>query len=211
MGALASSSARRLRSLAGGLGMLFLIACGDGDWKSTPSARDVLPSGGQAPERRETDLRAAASAAGCQLTASPADAGEHTSDPQEVVPYRTDPPTSGRHFLQPAADGAYEQGPADTAVVHALEHGRVAIWFDPRLPERQRATVMALFEEDSYQLLLVPRKGGRDAVAASAWNAMPRPNGTGRLIRCPRFDDRAVDALRGFRDEHRGRGPEPVP
>jgi hypothetical protein len=49
------------------------------------------------------------------------------------------------------------------------------------------------------------------AVAASAWNGKPEPNGTGRLLGCPRHNERVFDALRAFRDEHRGKGLEPIP
>ena len=48
-------------------------------------------------------------------------------------------------------------------------------------------------------------------VAATAWNRDPEPGGTGRTLGCPRWNDGVIDALRAFRDEHRGKGPEPIP
>jgi hypothetical protein len=48
-------------------------------------------------------------------------------------------------------------------------------------------------------------------VAATAWNREPEPNGTGRLMGCPEYNERVFDALRAFRDEHRSNGPEPIP
>ena len=48
-------------------------------------------------------------------------------------------------------------------------------------------------------------------VAATAWNRDPQPGGTGRTLGCPEWNEKVVDALRAFRDEHRGRGPEPIP
>jgi hypothetical protein len=49
------------------------------------------------------------------------------------------------------------------------------------------------------------------AVAATAWNADPQPLGTGRTLGCPEYNEKVLDALRAFRDEHRGNGPEPIP
>jgi Protein of unknown function (DUF3105) len=87
----------------------------------------------------------------------------------------------------------------------------VLVWFKPSLPRDVRADLKALFEEDNYQMVLVPRTNMPYAVAATAWNGEPPPNGTGRLLTCERFDAQVFDAIRAFRDEHRGNGPEPVP
>lgn len=198
------------------------VGCGGDEPSQSPPADDsppkteqpapsLLPEGGTAPEQVTTRLGPAARAAGCELSAAPAAAPEHTSNPDERVSYPTNPPTSGRHFDAPAPDGPYLEAPPDEQLVHSLEHGRVVLWFDPSLPPDARAGLRALFEEDSLQLLLVPRKRMPYAVAASAWNGEPAPNGTGRLLLCEQFGERTYDALRTFGDEHRGRGPEPVP
>lgn len=190
-------------------------SCGGGDDQKHDSRRDdrasLLPEGGSAPEPKVSDLGNAASMAGCEQRSSTVPSREHTADLAEPVRYRTDPPTSGQHFQQAAPDGMYDEPPADTAVVHAFEHGRVGIWFRADLPARRRADLRALVEEDSAQLLLVPRPRMPYEVAASAWNADPEPLGTGRLLTCERLTDRAFDALRAFRGEHRAQGPEPIP
>jgi hypothetical protein len=172
---------------------------------------DVLPSGGQAPPRSEAKLAAAVRAAGCTLESRRGESRDHTADLAEPVAYPTDPPASGRHYELPAEDGAYEEAPADSSVVHSLEHGRVAIWFSPDLPPARRAALRALFDEDSSQLLIVPRARMPYELAASAWNRDPEPLGTGRLITCERLGDATFDAARAFRDEHRGQGPEALP
>ena len=63
----------------------------------------------------------------------------------------------------------------------------------------------------SHQLVLTPREDMPYAVAATPWSRNPQPGGTGRTLGCPDSSERVVDALRAFRDEHRGRGPEPIP
>ena len=60
-------------------------------------------------------------------------------------------------------------------------------------------------------MFLVPRPNMPYDVAASAWNAEPAPNGTGRLLLCDKYGPKVFDAIRSFRDEHRSNGPEPVP
>ena len=61
-------------------------------------------------------------------------------------------------------------------------------------------------------MILVPRPNMPYAVAATAWNPDPTPNGTGRtLAPCDWDATSVIDALRAFRDEHRSNGPEPVP
>jgi len=87
----------------------------------------------------------------------------------------------------------------------------VIVWFKPGLPESARGELKALFDEDSYQMFLVPRRNMPYQVAATAWNGDPEPNGTGRSLLCDDLTDATWDAIRTFRDEHRSRGPEPIP
>ena len=125
--------------------------------------------------------------------------------------YKTNPPTAGKHYVQPAADGAYAKAPPDVQVVHTQEHGRIVIWFKPTLPKADRAALKALFDQDSDKMVLVPRANMPYPVAATAWGATPDPLGTGYVMGCARFTPKVFDALRTFRDEHRGKGPEPIP
>ena len=127
------------------------------------------------------------------------------------IDYPTNPPTAGRHFGAAAEDGIYDEAPPDITLVHSHEHGRVVIWFKPSLPATDRAGLRALVEDDEDKMLLVPRADMSYDVAATAWNADPEPLGTGRLLGCPEFSPEVYDALRTFRDEHRGKGPEPIP
>ena len=208
------------RALALGLALVALAGCGrdDGDGGDGGTGNggeaEVFPAGGSVPEDSGLPLEQAARAAGCALVTTPS-RGEadrqHTTSPDEKVRYRGNPPTLGPHAPQPAGDGLYQQAPPDESLVHTMEHGRVVIWAKPSLPEEARKTLRALFEEDDYQLVLTPRADMPYAVAATAWNGDPQPGGTGRTLGCPKWSQKVVDALRAFRDEHRGRGPEPIP
>jgi Protein of unknown function (DUF3105) len=191
--------------------VLVVMAAGGSGGGSDAAAEQVLPDGGSVPDQKEFDLNAAAQAAGCELRSSRANSRQHTTSLDQRVNYDTNPPTSGRHYQEPAPDGAYGEAPQDEQLVHNLEHGRVIIWFKPSLPKDTRADLKALFDEDTYQMLLVPRPNMPYQVAASAWNGTPAPSGLGRLITCSTVEPGLWDALRAFRDEHRSNGPEPVP
>jgi hypothetical protein len=196
-------------ALAATAALVVLVAGGGED---SGASTDVLPDGGSVPEQQEFELAAAAEAAGCELRSVKATGtAEHTQDPNERIEYKSNPPTSGRHFVVPAEDGAYSEAPADEELVHTLEHGRVVVWFKRSLPRSTRADLKAFFDEDSYQMVLAPRTDMPQQVTASAWNGDPAPGGTGRLLLCARVDEETWDALRAFRDEHRSRGPEAVP
>ena len=212
---------RRKKLLGYGLGgalavaalvvVILLMAGGDGDGGDAAAA-EVFPEGGSFPEQTEFEVRPAAEAAGCELR-NPKGSGsaEHTASLDERVKYGTNPPTTGRHYEIPAEDGIYGDPPPDEALVHGLEHGRVIFWVNPRAPEERREQIRALVDDDSYQMFLVPRRNMPYAVAATAWNGEPQPNGTGRMLLCDEVNDETFDALAAFRDEHRSQGPEPVP
>ena len=193
-----------------------LVAGGGDDAKPSDGETELFPTGARLPDQRALELPAAAEDAGCELKTTPS-RGEsdrlHTNGPGVNVNYRGNPPTLGPHWPPgyQAEDGLYVSAPADEALVHTMEHGRVIFWAKPTLPARVRAQLRALFEEDSYQLVLTPRRAMPYAVAATAWNIDPQPGGTGRTLGCPDWNAYVVDALRAFRDEHRGNGPEQVP
>lgn len=152
------------------------------------------------PERRITELNAAARAAGCVLRVQRSEGNGHTSDP---VDYRTIPATSGDHHPVAAADGAYTDSPAVTKLVHSLEHGRVIVWFRPKLSATVKGELKALLDEDPARMILTAGEAGMPyPVAASAWT---------QLLVCERYNAKVPDAIRAFRDRYRDRGPEKVP
>jgi hypothetical protein len=215
----AAAARKRLVGYGGGgllviaVAVILIVALGGSSSSDGNVDPNVLPGDGSVPEQEEFDLAAAAKAAGCELKDVKATGNfDHTTDPNERVKYNSNPPTSGRHFVVPLdSDGAFTTAPSDEQLVHNLEHGRVIIWYKPTLPKDTRADLKALFDEDTYQLVVVPRRNMPYQMAASAWNGTPEPAGLGRLITCDTVQPEIWDALRAFRDEHRSNGPEPVP
>jgi Protein of unknown function (DUF3105) len=191
--------------------VIVLATGGDGGGGSDAQAAEVFPSGGSFPKQTIFDVKPAAAAAGCKLRTVKATSREHTTSLSTHVKYSTNPPTSGKHYEIPAQDGIYGDAPQDEQLVHNMEHGRVIIWVKPSAPKDVRADLRALVEDDSYQMVLVPRPNMPYEVATTAWDADPAPNGTGELMTCTKVTDKTYDAIAAFRDEHRSQGPEPVP
>lgn len=168
--------------------------------------REGTPVGGAAP----SELEDAAGAAGCEAMLDLPDEGNtHFTEADTEVDYGTSPPTSGDHFFSARengagalADGAFVDTPPDTRVVHSLEHGRVAIQYSPDLPEEDQLALKGLFDADRPGVLLFPNPDMPYDVAATAWT---------QLLGCGSFEgDATLGAIAAFRDEFRGRGPEPV-
>jgi hypothetical protein len=195
--------------------IIAIVVLAGGGGSSSSASGDVLPDGGSYPKPKDdvdVDVATAAKDAGCVLKSFPSTGREHLADLSQKVKYTSKPPTSGNHYQTPAEDGAYEDSPDVKELVHSLEHGRIVVWFKKGLPADQRAALKKYYDDDPYQMLLVPDTTGMTyAVAATAWNRDPQPNGTGRLLGCAKFDDEVFTALESFKDENRSRGPEPVP
>ncbi|HEX2162076.1 MAG TPA: DUF3105 domain-containing protein [Thermoleophilaceae bacterium] len=218
--AAAKAGQRRKQLIGYGVGgalvlvaVIVAVALLGGGGGSSSASGDVLPDGGSYPEPRDdVPVAAAAKAADCELKSYPAESREHLADLSQKVNYASKPPTSGRHYQVAAEDGAYEDPPDVKELVHTLEHGRILIWFKRNLPADQRAALKKYYDDDSYQMVLVPDMTGmKYAVAATAWNRDPQPNGTGQLLGCAKYNEDIFTAIESFKDENRSRGPEPVP
>jgi len=162
---------------------------------------------GTAPASVEaTNLKQAAKEAGCTLRLKLKDEGHNHLPPTARTPnYGTNPPTSGNHATSPyqQADGAYSEMPAEIFVVHALEHGRLAIQYSPDLPEKDQLELKGLYDTMYSGTLLFPNENMSYAVAATTWT---------NLLGCPEYKGAiTLDAIRDFGKATWGRyGGEPV-
>jgi hypothetical protein len=182
--------------------VVVILASGGGGGGSSKAAEPAQADQFQKasiPAAKATTLEAAAKAAKCEVKQWPSEGRNHTNGPYK---YKTNPPTSGNHFEIPAADGAYTQAPNIGALVHELEHGRIVLWYRPDATPQLKGQLKALFDEDSFHMVLTPDETKMPyEVAASAWT---------RSITCPTVNDNTWDALRLFRDRYRDQGPEKV-
>jgi hypothetical protein len=206
----AAAAARRRRmgySVAGVLVAAVVVAvaaialAGGGGTGSSSGKSDTGWPAGSIPKRKETDLVAAAKAAGCVLQHPAMEGRTHVTG---HVNYKTAPPTSGPHNPVWAHDGAYRSNPPGVEhLVHPLEHGRVIYWFKPDAPLRVIGDLKKLYDEDNKLVILTPYVRPMPyQVAATAWT---------QLLGCPTYNDRVPDAMRAFRDQYRLKGPEYIP
>ncbi|HMT04399.1 MAG TPA: DUF3105 domain-containing protein [Solirubrobacterales bacterium] len=157
------------------------------------------------PGPQMTDLESAARVARCVVRENLPDEGnDHLTTEEPVPDYGTTPPTSGDHISPPLqqADGAWADPAAQVNVVHALEHGRIAIQYDPSLPESAQLELKGLYDTAYSAALLFPNPEMPYAAAATSWR---------NLIVCPDWKGRkTLDAIRAFGVEHQGNSPEPM-
>jgi hypothetical protein len=171
-----------------------------------PDNREGTPP----PELQFGDLEESAQQAGCTLQRDlPIEGSTHVEN-KESVTYKTNPPTSGNHNPEPAADGAFltpvKPADADGAnvrnLVHAMEHGRIQIQYQPSLPEDQQLALKGVLDDNPGGMMMFPNPEMKDPIAFTAW---------GQLVTCKAYDPLVLDVLRNFRDTYRGNGPENVP
>ena len=166
----------------------------------SPDGREGTPP----PAIEQGDLQTAADDAGCELMLDLEEEGStHIAKRTDAPEYQTNPATSGDHWLEQLADGAYSESPNPIYWVHSLEHGRVTIQYSPDLSEDEQLELKGLFDDDYDGMLLFPNPDMPYDVAATAWTQM---------VGCESYEGAAtLDTLRAFRDTYRGQGPEQVP
>ena len=158
------------------------------------------------PAPKETNLKAAAQKANCELRLKLPDEGKTHLPVNSAEPnYKTSPATSGNHVEPPyqQADGAYSEEPRQFDTVHSLEHGRMAIEYSPDLPEQAQLELKGLYDTMYGAALLFPYDEMVYDVAAATWT---------NLLTCREFKGQAtLDAIRAFGKETWGKyGGEPV-
>jgi len=117
--------------------------------------------------------------------------------------YKVNPPAGGNHDPSAAPAGTFEQAsaPPDANVVHSLEHGYIAIWHRPGLPEKDMDAITKVADRYVDDILVLPRPSLPPGVkvAATAW---------GERLLCKNVELRP---LTDFAKKYRNQGPEKVP
>jgi hypothetical protein len=178
---------RRLRPFAVAATLLVAAGCGGDD--GAPAATP------------------AAGVDGCDLTAPGVDGPADHLDPVDAPPaaelYAERPAVGGQHLGEWLRAGVYDAPVEERAAVHNLEHGAVAVYHDPELPEDQVASLTdwaedrngagLLDERSGAGLLVAPWEGPLDPpIAFRAW---------GVQADCERFETSFAD---GFVRDHFG-------
>lgn len=162
------------------------------------------------------DAQRAAEQAGCTTREVDVQEGSHLS-PDTAPPasqlYPRRPPSSGPHFGSPLAPPGFHDDPIDErSAIHNLEHGAVAVWYDPaalgddgrqRLEDWVRERNRAGFNvgRGGAAIMAAPFDEGLagSSVALRAWGAE---------VDCADFDAAAADAFLAEHFGTRGQAPE---
>ncbi len=113
----------------------------------------------------------------------------------EVVPYASATPTSGRHAGSSPRCGVYGQEMPREFAVHALEHGTVVIWYQPTLPVEDVSELRRVVDTFDSDVILSPNSLLTDPVVATSWK---------RLKAYPGPDPELAEFIATYRN----RGPE---
>ena len=199
----AAAKRKRLLQIGGGAVVAVVVAAGIA----------LAVAGGDSNKERasEAAVTAAASKAGCVYKSFPEEGRNHVTQRRTAANYKTNPPTSGDHNPNPAADGLYPTGnePPIENWVHTLEHGRVLLMYKPGSSQATVGALQKLFEEPvldsgpSYHMVLMQNNSKMPfQTAAVAWR---------HYVGCKNAGPATLDAMRAVRDRWVDQGPEFIP
>lgn len=107
-------------------------------------------------------------------------------------------PLSGPHWPAPTASGFYQETQPKGALIHALEHGQVVVYYDK--PGFKAISILKKWSKDQANywsgIVAVPHEGLGTGLVLTAWQ---------HRLELPEFDEAALAA---FVDAYSGRGPE---
>jgi len=181
-----------------GLGLLafLLVKAPDGTQRSEPlSSQPVSDTSSSKPKTPPSDVQDLK-----ELAFYPEEGREHVPDGTQVM-YKTNPPTSGRHYAKWLPPGVYEVDKTKPELlVHNLEHGNIVVYFDrSQLAPDAIDALLVLPKNNAGQwdgVVLVDQKGLASPLILTAWRVhMP----------LKKYDAKKVER---FLDAFRGRGPE---
>jgi hypothetical protein len=143
-------------------------------------------------------IAAAVTDAGCGDIESFEDEGQrHLTQNESYDEYKTNPPTSGPHRLQPSPWGSYRQAPEPETLVHNLEHGGIVIHYKD-MSDEQVDEIDEFADSFVDGVIAAPNPDITKPIALSAWRHSQE---------CEKFNTKAIE---GFINDRCNKGPEKV-
>jgi len=130
--------------------------------------------------------------------AFPIEGAAHVADGTKVE-YRTNPPSSGAHYANPARWGVYSKPIADETLMHNLEHGGVWISYKSSLAPDEIKKLEELAKTYRSKVILTPREKNDFPIALASW---------GRIHKMNSFDG---ETIKNYILKYKNTGPEMVP
>jgi hypothetical protein len=120
----------------------------------------------------------------------------HLAQGEAPPKYNSSPATSGDHSPAAAECGIYTSEVPDQVQVHNLEHGAVAIQYQPDLDQAEIQALEDYARTKASHILLAPRADLDDPVVVTSWT---------RMLRLPAVD---LDTIDIYYDQFVFSGPE---
>lgn len=128
---------------------------------------------------------------------SEAGTNQHVTTP---VAYEETPPVAGQHAPGAAGCGVYNEQIPDESYVHSLEHGTVALLYDPtRVEPSEIETLEGIARDFGDRVISAPYEGAGRPIYVTSWGE-----------RMP-LDSVDSAAIREYIETFRGHGPEDLP
>ena len=116
------------------------------------------------------------------------------------VDYKSNPPTSGPHYVNTKSAGIYDKPIPEGNLLHSMEPGPVIIWYQSNLPKEQVEQLKNIYNEASAgKKIMVPRDDLDVPVALTSW---------GRLLKLQTIDEVKI---KEFIETNNNRAPEKAP
>lgn len=92
----------------------------------------------------------------------------HIKTGEAHLPYNSNPPTSGWHWINPADWGVYDRPLVDEQAVHNLEHG--GIWISYKnIDETTLGNLKKIAKNNSQSVILSPRETNDSNIVLASW------------------------------------------
>lgn len=130
--------------------------------------------------------------------AYPIEGAAHVAEGTRVE-HKTNPPSSGAHYANPARWSVYNKELSDGNLVHNLEHGGIWISYKPSIPQDEIKKLEDLVKTYRSKVILTPREKNDSPIALVSW---------GRIYKIDSFNE---DAIKNFILKYKNTGPELVP
>src|SRR3989344_3346899 len=124
---------------------------------------------------------------------------EHVGRNETHSAYKSNPPTSGPHWVGVAGPGIKTEAVPDELVLHSMEHGAAVVWYREGLESSELEKIKTAFNDASGKKIMLPRKDLDVPVALTSW---------GRVLPLDTID---YGKIRSFIETNNNRAPEKAP
>ena len=123
----------------------------------------------------------------------------HVARDKSHLAYKTNPPTSGPHWVDVAGPGIKTEPVADELILHSMEHGAAVVWYREGLEQSEIDKITEAFNNSSGKKIMLARKDLDVPVALTSW---------GYLLKLQTIDE---SKIKEFIETNNDRAPEKAP